>query len=149
MNKFATFACAALLATAGVSATAESHATGSGDVVQDRQASMKAIGGAMRTIGGMAQGKVDFDAAAAQAALDSVAMEAAMLPDLFMENVTEGSKAQPAIWENWEDFVAKAEMLKAAAEAGDATSAETLGASMGGLGGACSACHKDYRVSNS
>jgi len=149
MMKLTTFAAATLL---GLSATlpatlahAESHAMEGGP--EAREKLMKSIGGAMQTVGGMAQGKVAFDAEAAQAALDQMEEDAAMIPAVFeSDEMSDDSRATPAIWENWDDFVAKAEALQMAAADADASSAETLGASMRALGGACQACHQDYRA---
>lgn len=129
-----------------VTTTAFAHDGVENAATDARMHAMHVIGGSMKTIGGMAQGQMDFDAAGAKAALDAIAEQAEMLPTLFEPNETDPkSKAQPAIWTNFDDFVAKAGALQLAAEAGDATSAATLGQAMGGLGGACRACHMAYK----
>ncbi len=116
--------------------------------VRARQEAMGLVGSNMKTIGGMAQGKVDFDAAAAQAAFATIAEKAAMVPALFeaQSNTDPEAEAKDAIWENWDDFVAKAGELQAAAEAGAGVdSPEALAAAMGPLAGTCKACHSVYK----
>lgn len=140
--KMITFA--AVLAAASMAAA---HAEVSNETVKARMDGMKAIGGAMKTLGGMAGGKMEFDAAAAQAALDTVAMEAAAVPTKFEAQETDPeSEAKDDIWANWDDFVAKAGALEAAAKGADGSSAAGLGAAMGAMGGACKACHSAYRL---
>ncbi|MGR3659753.1 MAG: c-type cytochrome [Paracoccaceae bacterium] len=112
-----------------------------------RMDAMKIIGDNMKTIGGMAQGKVTFDAAAAQAAIDAIAGQADKLPTLFKANETDPkSKASETIWANWDDFTIKAAALKTAVEATDTTSAAGLGQAMRGIGGSCQSCHMSYRL---
>jgi cytochrome c556 len=62
----------------------------------------------------------------------------------------DGTRAQPAIWENWDDFAAKLEAardaaarLSAAAEAGDT---EGTGAALREVGQSCRSCHMEYRA---
>ena len=113
-----------------------------------RRPVMKAIGGSMGTLGGMAKGEVPYDAAAAAAAKTALVTAAKGIPAGFE---TQGgadptSEAKPEIWTSWEDFVKKAGALTAAAEAADVSSAEAIAASLGALGGACKDCHSTYRV---
>jgi cytochrome c556 len=113
-----------------------------------REDSMKAIGGAMGALGGMAKGEVPYDAAAAEAAKAALIAAAQSVPTAFEmqggEDAT--SEAKPEIWTSWEDFVKKSDALTAAATAADVSSAEAIGASLGALGGACKDCHTSYRV---
>lgn len=112
-----------------------------------RMDAMATIGQNMKTIGGMAQGQVTFDAAAAQAALDAIAKQAGMLPALFEAHETDPkSKASDAIWNNWDDFTTKAAALKTVVEATDTSSAAGLGQAMRGIGGSCQSCHMSYRI---
>jgi len=75
---------------------------------------------------------------------------AGQVPMLFEANeITGDSTALPAIWENYDDFTAKAGNLQAAAQAvvdaanggGDVASAAKA------MGGTCGACHKSYKGS--
>jgi cytochrome c556 len=112
-----------------------------------RQALMGKNIAAAKTLGGMASGKVAFDQAAADAAKATLIEDAKAIPAAFQtEGSDPASKAQPAIWTNWDDFVAKAAALSTAAEALDTTSAETIATGMEGVGAACVACHKSYQI---
>jgi cytochrome c556 len=109
---------------------------------------MKTIGKNTGILGNMAGGKSAYDAAAAEAAKAALIEASAKIEETFM---TQGaadpvSEAKPEIWTNWEDFLKKASALNAAATAMDVASAETIGAGMGGLGGACKDCHTTYRA---
>jgi len=137
----------AVLALLGAGAAATAHEGASGDV-KTRMEAMKTVADNTKILGGMATGKRAFDAADAQAAAAVLEAEAARIPALFESGeMSEVSEASPEIWENWGDFTAKSEDLAvAAARAGDVTDLDGLRAAMGGIGGACKACHQDYRI---
>ena len=113
-----------------------------------RAQTMGAVAGAMKVLGGMAGGEVAFDAAAATAAKDALMAAATGAPAAFMTQgaADPASEAKPEIWANWDDFIVKSTALTDAAMALDVSSAETIGAGMGALGGACKACHTAYRM---
>jgi cytochrome c556 len=113
-----------------------------------RSQTMQAIGGAMKVLGGMAGGDVAFDAAAASAAKDALVAAAQGAPAAFMTQGGEdpASESKADIWANWDDFAAKATALSNAATALDVSSAETIGAGMGAIGGTCKDCHSAYRM---
>ena len=112
-----------------------------------RQNLMKTIGGATKTLGDMAGGKVAFDAAAAEAAKAAISAASLEIEAKFTPTSTDpGTEAKPEVWTNWADFLVKAKGLQDAATALDASSVETIGAGMAGVGGACKACHTDYRL---
>ena len=107
---------------------------------------MKSMGGAAKALGKMASGEMAFDAAAAEAAKQTLITASADVGAKFTANVEDaGSAAQPAVWEKWDDFLAKSKTLGEAAAALDVASAESIGAGMAGVGGACKACHTEYR----
>jgi cytochrome c556 len=115
-----------------------------------RQDVMDANGGAMKTLGGMAGGDVAFDAAAAQAALKTLADDGATgIPAAFKAQGADDpeSKAKAEIWTNWDDFLKKAKALGDAAAATDGTTLDGLKAGMGAIGGACKDCHMTYKAS--
>jgi cytochrome c556 len=114
----------------------------------EREKVMKAIGGAMGALGGMAKGEVPYDAAAAEAAKTALVTAAGGVAAAFEAQGGEDatSEAKPEIWTSWDDFVKKADALTAAATAADVSSAEAIGASMGAIGGTCKDCHTTYRV---
>jgi cytochrome c556 len=99
-----------------------------------------------KILGDMAGGKTAFDAAAAEAAKTALAAAAAEIPAKFEPQATDPvSEAAPAIWTSWEDYLVKAQALVTAAEAIDVSSADTIGAGMGAVGGTCRACHSAYQ----
>jgi cytochrome c556 len=114
--------------------------------VASRQALMKTFGGAAKTLGGIAGGGA-YDAAAAEAAKAALVDGAAKIAAEYEENISDAtSEAKPEVWTNWEDFLVKAKALGDAAAALDVASAESIGAGMGAIGGACKDCHTTYRA---
>lgn len=108
---------------------------------------MKSIGGATKALGGMAKGEVAYDAAAAEAAKQTLIAAAADIgPKFTNNNADPASEALPAVWEKWDDFLVKAKALGDAAAAIDVASAKSIGAGMAGVGGSCKGCHTDYRI---
>lgn len=144
MKKLTKALVAGLILAGGV-AYAQTMATD--PTVIARQELMKSFGGAAKALGGMASGEVAYDAAAAEAAKATLVAGSAEIAAKFTDNPTDaGSKAAPAIWTGWDAFVAKAQGLSDAAGALDVASAESIGAGMAAIGGACKACHTDYRM---
>ncbi len=128
---------------------------------EDFSAQLKARQGQFRImainlgiLGGMAQGKTEYNAEAAQAAADtlvavSMIQQGPMWPDGSDDMSIDGTRAQPNIWEQNDDFLAKwsdfgtaAQAMQAAASGG----AEGLGPMLGQIGGTCKACHDTYRA---
>lgn len=138
------FLAAGLILSAGV-AWAEVEATDPSVIA--RQELMKGNGGAMKTLGGMAKGEIAYDQAAAEAAKAVLVANAADIGAKFETNAADpGSESKPEVWTSWDDFLAKAKGLGDAAAALDVSSAEAIGASMAGVGGACKACHTAYKM---
>ena len=105
----------------------------------DRRAAMKEIGAASKAI----RGGTDVAANA-----QKIAEIAVTVPALFeTEEITGDSEALPAIWQNFDDFTAKAAGLEQAALAvvAAADSGGDIAAAGQALGGACGACHKSYK----
>ncbi len=112
-----------------------------------RQDLMKVIGKNTKVLGDMAGGKAAFDAAAAADAKAALIAASADINAKFAPTTPDpAEEALPAVWTNWDDFVKKGEVLNAAATAVDITSAETIGAGMAAIGGACKDCHTTYRM---
>ncbi|WP_149588731.1 cytochrome c [Tabrizicola flagellatus] len=109
---------------------------------------MKIVGKNTGILGGMAKGEAAYDAAAAEGAKAALIEAAAKIEETFKDQggADPASEAKPEIWANWEDFLTKAKAMGDAAGAMDVASAETIGAGMGALGGACKDCHTTYRV---
>lgn len=134
---------------------------GTGAVAQDLPKEVKARQGQFQImainlgiLGGMAKGAIEYDAAAAQAAADSLVgvsmVNQAPLWAAGTDNMSiDGTRAQPNIWENIDDVVAKWAAFGEAAKAMQAaagTGQEAIGPAMGAIGGACKACHDTYRA---
>ena len=138
---------------------------GSGGAVlaQDTEAAIKARQGQFRilalnlgVLGGMAKGEIEYDQEMASYAADNLADVASInqsfnWPEGSDNMSVDGTRALPAIWDNvpdvmskWDDLgAAVAELQTAAAEGPDA-----IGPALQKVGGACKACHDDYRESN-
>ena len=112
-------------------------------LVEARQAAMKEDGMVLR-------GAAQLTGDEAIAVATTLQQNFTNFPALFKEGSVVGdSKAQPAIWENWEDFKARfdadaaaAQAMLAAAVAGDSAAYAT---SVGKIGESCRACHQTYR----
>ena len=109
---------------------------------------MTTIGKNTGVLGDMAGGKAAYDAAAAEAAKAAIVDAAGKIEATFKDQgaADPASTAKPEVWTNWEEFLADAKKLGEAAGAMDVASAETIGAGMGALGGACKDCHTEFRV---
>ncbi|GIL41545.1 c-type cytochrome [Roseiterribacter gracilis] len=139
----------AMVAIAGV---AVAQAPSVGDVIKTRQANLKQMGGAMKTLGDMAKSGTVDKAAGTEAAkkLDGHAQNIATWfpvgsgPESGVE-----TKAKPEIWAKQDDFKKAADGLKAetgkmqlAVDSGDAAK---LGAQVAATGKACGTCHEQFR----
>jgi cytochrome c556 len=104
----------------------------------------------------MAKGSVPYDAAAAGAAAQSLVGISMVNPaPLFpagTDNMSiDGTRAEPAIWDNLPDVIAKWQAFGEAAAAmqtAAATGPAEIGAALGTLAGTCKACHSSYRAAN-
>lgn len=115
--------------------------------VKARMDLMGTIGMNTKILGDMATDKVQFDATAALAAQQALVAASADIAAKFEPQATDPvAEAKPEIWTNWDDFVAKAGALNAAATAVDPTSLDGIKAGMGAIGGACRDCHTTYRM---
>jgi cytochrome c556 len=143
--KFVKAAVIGALLTAGA-AFAEGDRTDPNAIA--RSDLMKTIGKNTGILGDMAGGKAAHDAAAAEGAKAAIIEAAAKIEETFKEQgaADPASEAKPEIWANWDEFLADAKALGDAAGAMDVASAETIGAGMAALGGACKDCHTDFRV---
>jgi cytochrome c556 len=101
-------------------------------------------------IGGMVNGKIPFDAKAAQDNADIALMMSKLPYTAFVEGTDKGeTKAKPEIWSDTDRFKAAAakmqeEMgkLNAATKTGNP---DTIKAAFGPVGQACKACHDHFR----
>lgn len=109
---------------------------------------MRTIGKNTGILGDIAGGKAAYDAAAAEGAKAAIVEAAGKIEASFKDQgaADPASEAKPEVWADWEEFLADAKKLGDAAGALDVASAETIGAGMGALGGACKDCHTEFRV---
>ncbi len=116
--------------------------------VKARMHAMTKIGAGMKILGKMAKGETGFDSAAARAAAREISTHAAQTEALFTPRESDPkSEAKPAIWEDFDDFTAKAQTLEVLARslAGGLRTEADLSAAVPKLGAACKACHSKYR----
>ena len=109
---------------------------------------MDLIGKNTGVLGDMAGGKAAYDAAGAEAAKAAIVEAFGKAEATFKDQggADPADLAKPEIWANWDDFLKKAKAASDAAGALDVASAESIGAGMGALGGACKDCHSTYRI---
>jgi cytochrome c556 len=141
-------AAAAAVAIAGVAFGVAFAADGTHDA---RIGMMKQIGGAAGSLAAIAKGTKPYDAEAVKTALTTIATTAKAFPDQFKPGTETGdSEASPKIWENMDDFKARAAKLSGDAEMALATlpaDAAAVGAAVNTIGGNCGGCHQLYRIS--
>ena len=151
-----TILASALLLPAGLilAQEAEEEDTPEHVAIEMRQGHMLNFATNLMTLGAMAQGKAEYDAAAATAAAENLDHLSSMHWDYYWLEGTSSednpdSAALPAIWENMDDFNAKHEALQeAVATLGTAagTDLASLQGAMQGVGQACGGCHEKYRA---
>ena len=132
----------AVMLCAGMAALAQQ------DAIKARQAAMKANGQALKSIDRII--RADGNPADVLAPANKIADIAAQIPSLFPPGSNGGkTEADPAIWQKFDDFAAKAanlqsqaRMLAAAAQTGDLA---IVRAQFDKMVQGCGDCHKSYR----
>ena len=134
---------------------ADSHANKRiAEGVKARQAQMKINNFNLKILGAMAKGDAEYDAEAATVAASNIVHSASIhQPQAWLpgsdNSAIEGTRALPALWENFPDAAEKSAELLSAAEAMKAVAGNGQVAVNGAfdrLVGACIACHKSYRA---
>jgi cytochrome c556 len=124
-------------------------ASANDDPIESRQAIMKNVGAAMQVAGNMARGEAEFESRAALMALRTLNSSIIGFTQFFPEGSGEGdTRALPAIWENMDDFLSRADDLRVASAAAIEAEPQDLSsfqAVFGPVGQSCGACHEDYR----
>ncbi len=136
----------AILATAAIADT--------DPAVEARQAQFSLYSFNLAVLGGMAQGRIDYDAGAAQTAADNLFHltrhdQGRMWPEGTDTASIDGTRALPDIWEDFDSFVDRFVALQGAAESLQGVAGDGLDAlrpAVGQLGAACGACHDDFRA---
>jgi cytochrome c556 len=119
--------------------------------IVQRQAAMKKIGGASRTVTGMVRGTTPYDGAAAADAFRTMNEAAKVFAASFPKGSEAGgdTKALPAVWENKSDFdtrLAKFETDTAAAMTAAGQGEDAFKTAAQSVGENCGSCHKAYRA---
>lgn len=119
--------------------------------IAQRQAAMKEVGGQMRTLGGMAQGKIAYDDFGAISALEIMRDAVATAQPLFAsaDDMGEETRAMPEIWAADSDFDARIGQLLAGLDAAIAAEPADLPSFLplfGAVAGGCKGCHEKYRA---
>ena len=120
------------------------------DAVKYRKAAFTVMAAHFGRVGAMVQGRVPFDAAAAQSNMEVATMMSKLPFTAFGPGTDVGdTRAKPNIWSDNAKFVAAAtkmqdEMAKlnTAAKSGNL---DQIKAAFGPVGAACKACHDDFR----
>jgi len=146
IKKISAMAIAGLMAVSVVAAVAQDAFVAPAtpeEAVSMRIALMKEDGGLLRSAGSLT-------GAEAVAAMQTLQKNYSHIPTLFPEGSIVGeSEALPAIWENWDAFVAIAKTGEDAAAAGvtaaEAGDAAGYAAALKTLQGTCGQCHQQFR----
>jgi cytochrome c556 len=121
------------------------------DAVKYRQSAFTVMANHFGRIGAMANGRVPFDAATAQANADIVAMMSKLPYTAFGDGTDKvgNTRALPEVWSKRADFDAAAKKmqdevvkLQAATKTGNI---DQIKAAFGGAGQSCKACHDNFR----
>ena len=105
-------------------------------------------------LGGMAQGRIEYDATMAQTAANNMFHvtrhdQSRLWPEGTDSESVEGTRALPAIWDDLDDFLAKFVALQDAVEGLQLVAGDGLDTMRGGFGTvaqSCQACHEVYRA---
>ncbi|HLZ75227.1 cytochrome c [Phenylobacterium sp.] len=123
-------------------------AVSAGNPVEDRQATMKAVGQSMKEAAAI-NTPATFDAAKAKALMDGVAANAKKLHGLYPagSGADPKTEADPKVWENKADFDKRlTEMATLASTAGKAADAAAFKPAYAAVGATCKSCHDVYRM---
>jgi len=146
MKRLAPFALAAAAMAASLPAAAQFAKPE--DAIKYRQSALFVMGQHFARLGAMANGKVPFDAKAAQDNADVVA-EVAKLPWAGFGAGTEGGKAKPEVWKEQAKFKDHSDKLQAEtvklATAAKTGSIDNLKTAFGATANACKSCHDAFR----
>jgi len=159
MKKLVVLGSALLIAVTGTVFTASAQdmtpEQAAAAAVDTRKAVFKVLRTNLGPIAGMARG-APFDAEVAERNARRIAAVASMIPEVLTHDTRGFSNfettALDIIWENQDDFAAKAQALMDNANAfADVAAGGDMAATLGAfrqLGGSCGNCHDTYRVDN-
>ncbi len=136
------------LSIAAIIAVGATAVYAQGAEIDQRKASMKAIGAAAKEPGAIMKGEASFDLQKVQASLVVYQEQAAKLKDLWPESSKSGdTKASPAVWESKDQFLALFDKFGAEAKAASSaiTDEASFKANWPKVMSSCGGCHKNYR----
>ena len=150
MKRAFTLTIAALgLAIAAGTAFADGHVDAA---IKARQSQMQLYAFNIGTLGAMAQGEMEYDAAKASTAANNLvtltAIDQSLMWPQGSDSANAKTRAKPEIWANFPDVMTKGKAMADAAlamQGAAGTDLDSLRAAMGALGGSCGGCHKPYR----
>ena len=125
------------------------------DTIAARQGYFKLLGANIGVLASMAKGERDYEAAAAQAAagnlvtLSNYKLDHLFMPGTSADDFPDKTRALAKIWDDLPDVQSKVADLNKAALAMQQVAANGKGemaGALGGVGGACKACHDNYRA---
>ncbi len=117
-----------------------------------RQSVLTVMGANFGPLVGMVRGRTEFDAAEVKKRANRIRVMSTMIDEAFARDTREAdlnTEALDGIWENYDDFSAKAKALTKAASALAASAEQGEGAfkkAFSKTGGSCKGCHDEYRV---
>ena len=120
------------------------------DAIKYRQAALTVLGTHFGRLGAMAQGKIPFDAKAAAADADVIALVSHLPWSAFGPGTDVGkTRAKPEIWSETPKFVKASENMQAEvaklATAAKTGNLDNLKNAFGPAARTCKACHDDFR----
>lgn len=136
----------------GLSLILAATASGAGNPVEERQATMKHIGQSVKEASGYMTGKDPWDAAKVKALMAGISADAKKAHGLFPKGSDKDPKSEalPKIWESKADFDKKLDDLAAAATAaGKSANADEFKTNFKAIGATCKSCHDAYRAKKS
>jgi cytochrome c556 len=150
------FLLSSLLSINTIAANAPTPEEKAASDIATRQAVFKLLSFSNAPLGGMARGTTPFDADAAKAALERIAMLGGLIPEVFVPDTTgpesEGvtTRAADTIWANKADF----DMLAADLVTGANAALEIINSqgeagvrdAVASVGPKCGACHDRFRL---
>lgn len=149
MSRMLPFACLVGCCFVGGVALAQADPD---NAIKYRQQIFQTLGANLTAVVMNLKGEVSFPDAVAVHARTVADTAPLIVPAMAQDTAGQGARDTDAlakIWDNWDDFTAKADDLEAAAvrlaELAGGDDMAALGAQVQEVGAACKACHDDYR----
>ncbi len=122
------------------------------DAIKYRQSAFTVMANHLGRVGAMAQGRAPFDAKVAADNTAIVSMMSSLPFTAFVPGSDKGApnRAKANVWSDGAKFKAAAEKMQAEVAKLDAAAKsgnlDAIKGAMGAVGGACKACHDDFRA---